>query len=66
MKSLQDTFLFYNSGMTLSGKLKCPWETAVNLTALCLQAELGEHELPEHTPEHVSEFQFIPNQREVM
>ncbi|XP_020145011.2 band 4.1-like protein 4B isoform X1 [Microcebus murinus] len=50
----------------LSGKLKCPYETAVELAALCLQAELGECELPEHTPELVSEFRFIPNQTEVM
>uniref|UniRef100_A0A8C6QR04 Erythrocyte membrane protein band 4.1 like 4b n=1 Tax=Nannospalax galili TaxID=1026970 RepID=A0A8C6QR04_NANGA len=50
----------------LSGKLKCPYETAVELAALCLQAELGECELPEHTPELVSEFRFIPNQSEAM
>ncbi|XP_075823287.1 band 4.1-like protein 4B isoform X2 [Microtus pennsylvanicus] len=50
----------------LSGKLKCPYETAVELAALCLQAELGECELPEHTPELVSEFRFIPNQTEAM
>ncbi|XP_057576874.1 band 4.1-like protein 4B isoform X2 [Hippopotamus amphibius kiboko] len=50
----------------LSGKLKCPYETAVELAALCLQAELGECELPEHTPELVSEFRFIPSQTEAM
>ncbi|KAM4876302.1 band 4.1-like protein 4B isoform 4-T4 [Thomomys bottae] len=50
----------------LSGKLKCPYETAVELAALCLQAELGECELPEHSPELVSEFRFIPNQTEAM
>ncbi|XP_060055024.1 band 4.1-like protein 4B isoform X3 [Erinaceus europaeus] len=50
----------------LSGKLKCPYETAVELAALCLQAELGECEPPEHTPELVSEFRFIPNQTEAM
>ncbi|XP_028909522.1 band 4.1-like protein 4B isoform X3 [Ornithorhynchus anatinus] len=50
----------------LSGKLKCPYETAVELAALCLQAELGECEQPEHTPELVSEFRFIPNQTEAM
>ncbi|KAF4019583.1 hypothetical protein G4228_011248 [Cervus hanglu yarkandensis] len=47
-------------------RLKCPYETAVELAALCLQAELGECELPEHTPELVSEFRFIPNQTEAM
>ncbi|XP_048367143.1 band 4.1-like protein 4B isoform X2 [Sphaerodactylus townsendi] len=50
----------------LSGKLKCPYETAVELAALCLQAELGECEHPEHTPELVSEFRFTPNQTETM
>lgn len=33
---------------------------------LNLAAELGECELPEHTPELVSEFRFIPNQTEAM
>nr|XP_033786517.1 band 4.1-like protein 4B isoform X3 [Geotrypetes seraphini] len=50
----------------LSGKLKCPYETAVDLASLCLQAELGECEQPHHTPELVSEFRFIPNQTEAM
>nr|DBA24684.1 TPA: hypothetical protein GDO54_012310 [Pyxicephalus adspersus] len=50
----------------LTGKLKCPYETAVELAAWCLQAELGECELSEHTPELVSEFRFIPNQTESM
>ncbi|KAB0373212.1 hypothetical protein FD755_014871, partial [Muntiacus reevesi] len=35
-------------------------------TAASLPAELGECELPEHTPELVSEFRFIPNQTEAM
>uniref|UniRef100_A0A8C5T2Q3 Erythrocyte membrane protein band 4.1 like 4B n=1 Tax=Malurus cyaneus samueli TaxID=2593467 RepID=A0A8C5T2Q3_9PASS len=47
-------------------RLKCPYETAVELAALCLQAELGECEHPEHTPELVSEFRFAPNQTEAM
>uniref|UniRef100_A0A8D0DLI4 Erythrocyte membrane protein band 4.1 like 4B n=1 Tax=Salvator merianae TaxID=96440 RepID=A0A8D0DLI4_SALMN len=50
----------------LSGKLKCPYETVVELAALCLQAELGDCELPEHTPELVSEFRFVPNQTETL
>ncbi|XP_073534583.1 band 4.1-like protein 4B isoform X3 [Phyllobates terribilis] len=50
----------------LSGKLKCPYETSVELAAFCLQAELGECEHPEHTPELVSEFRFIPNQTEAI
>ncbi|XP_077348042.1 band 4.1-like protein 4B isoform X1 [Lithobates pipiens] len=50
----------------LTGKLKCPYETTVELAAWCLQAELGECEPSEHTPELVSEFRFIPNQTESM
>uniref|UniRef100_A0A8C5UKW9 Erythrocyte membrane protein band 4.1 like 4B n=1 Tax=Microcebus murinus TaxID=30608 RepID=A0A8C5UKW9_MICMU len=38
----------------------------VFLPFMKLAAELGECELPEHTPELVSEFRFIPNQTEVM
>lgn len=36
------------------------------LPSMKLTAELGECELPEHTPELVSEFRFIPNQTEAM
>ncbi|XP_062813046.1 band 4.1-like protein 4B isoform X2 [Anolis carolinensis] len=50
----------------LSGKLKCPYETAVELAALCLQAELGDCEILEHDPELVSEFRFSRNQTEAM
>lgn len=38
----------------------------VFLPLMKLAAELGECELPEHTPELVSEFRFIPNQTEAM
>lgn len=38
----------------------------VFLPFMKLAAELGECELPEHTPELVSEFRFIPNQTEAM
>lgn len=38
----------------------------VFLLLVTLAAELGECELPEHTPELVSEFRFIPNQTEAM
>ncbi|XP_069075693.1 band 4.1-like protein 4B [Pleurodeles waltl] len=50
----------------LSGKLQCPYETSVELAAWCLQAELGECDPPDHTPELVSEFRFIPGQTEAM
>uniref|UniRef100_H3A3I5 Erythrocyte membrane protein band 4.1 like 4B n=1 Tax=Latimeria chalumnae TaxID=7897 RepID=H3A3I5_LATCH len=50
----------------LSGKLKCPHDVAVDLAAFCLQAELGDCEPPEHSPELVSEFRFTPKQSEAM
>ncbi|XP_072572326.1 band 4.1-like protein 4B isoform X3 [Paramormyrops kingsleyae] len=50
----------------LSGKLKCPYDIAVELAALCLQSELGDCDPMEHSPELVSEFRFIPKQTEVM
>uniref|UniRef100_A0A8D0C3Q4 Band 4.1-like protein 5 n=1 Tax=Salvator merianae TaxID=96440 RepID=A0A8D0C3Q4_SALMN len=50
----------------LSGKLECPFETAVQLAAYTLQAELGDHDPAEHVPDIVSEFRFVPNQTEQM
>ncbi|XP_072816927.1 band 4.1-like protein 5 isoform X2 [Vicugna pacos] len=50
----------------LSGKLECPFETAVQLAAYNLQAELGDYDLAEHSPELVSEFRFVPIQTEEM
>ncbi|XP_048185772.1 band 4.1-like protein 5 isoform X2 [Perognathus longimembris pacificus] len=50
----------------LSGKLECPFETAVQLAAYNLQAELGDYDLAEHSPEIVSEFRFVPTQTEEM
>ncbi|KAM3835922.1 band 4.1-like protein 5 [Diretmus argenteus] len=50
----------------LSGKLECPFETAVELAAFALQAELGDCDPAEHGLDLVSEFRFIPNQSEDM
>ncbi|XP_042325319.1 band 4.1-like protein 5 isoform X2 [Sceloporus undulatus] len=50
----------------LSGKLECPFETAVQLAAYMLQAELGDYDPAEHIPDIVSEFRFVPNQTEEM
>nr|XP_033800851.1 band 4.1-like protein 5 [Geotrypetes seraphini] len=50
----------------LSGKLDCPFDTAVQLAAYALQAELGDFDPAEHTPEVVSEFRFVPSQTEEM
>ncbi|XP_039175293.1 band 4.1-like protein 5 [Crotalus tigris] len=50
----------------LSGKLECPFETAVQLAAYMLQAELGDYDPIEHIPDIVSEFRFVPSQSEEM
>uniref|UniRef100_A0A803SUX6 Band 4.1-like protein 5 n=1 Tax=Anolis carolinensis TaxID=28377 RepID=A0A803SUX6_ANOCA len=50
----------------LSGKLECPFETAVQLAAYMLQAELGDYDPAEHIPDIVSEFRFVPSQTEEM
>ncbi|XP_032817318.2 band 4.1-like protein 5 isoform X2 [Petromyzon marinus] len=50
----------------LSGKLECPFETAVQLATYSLQAELGDCDPVEHNPALVSEFRFIPSQSEEM
>ncbi|KAK6619861.1 hypothetical protein RUM44_006261 [Polyplax serrata] len=46
------------------GKLECPYQTAIQLSALALQSELGDYEEEYHTPGTVSEFRFVPNQTE--
>uniref|UniRef100_G3NYA7 Erythrocyte membrane protein band 4.1 like 5 n=1 Tax=Gasterosteus aculeatus aculeatus TaxID=481459 RepID=G3NYA7_GASAC len=48
----------------LSGKLECPFDTAVELAAFSLQAELGDCDPLEHNLDLVSEFRFTPNQTE--
>ncbi|KAF1595919.1 UNVERIFIED_CONTAM: Band 4.1-like protein 5, partial [Eudyptes robustus] len=48
----------------LSGKLECPFDTAVQLAAYNMQAELGDYDPAEHVPELVSEFRFVPTQTE--
>ncbi|NXQ88635.1 E41L5 protein, partial [Nyctibius grandis] len=50
----------------LSGKLECPFDTAVQLAAYNVQAELGDYDPAEHVPELVSEFRFVPTQTEEM
>ncbi|KAL0963930.1 hypothetical protein UPYG_G00315480 [Umbra pygmaea] len=50
----------------LSGKLECPFDTAVELAAFALQAELGDCDPAEHALDLVSEFRFMPEQTESM
>ncbi|XP_072435987.1 band 4.1-like protein 5 isoform X2 [Chiloscyllium punctatum] len=50
----------------LSGKLECPFDTSVQLSAYAIQAEVGDCDVSEHGPDFVSEFRFVPNQTEEM
>uniref|UniRef100_A0A672TGG8 Band 4.1-like protein 5 n=1 Tax=Sinocyclocheilus grahami TaxID=75366 RepID=A0A672TGG8_SINGR len=50
----------------LSGKLECPFDTAVELASYALQAELGDCDPAEHGLDLVSEFRFISDQTEEM
>ncbi|XP_051866819.1 band 4.1-like protein 5 isoform X2 [Pristis pectinata] len=50
----------------LSGKLDCPYDTSVQLSAYAIQAEMGDCDPSEHGPDLVSEFRFVPNQEEEM
>uniref|UniRef100_A0A8P4GBP6 Band 4.1-like protein 5 n=1 Tax=Dicentrarchus labrax TaxID=13489 RepID=A0A8P4GBP6_DICLA len=44
--------------------LECPFETAVELAAFSLQAELGDCDPLDHNVDLVTEFRFVPNQTE--
>uniref|UniRef100_A0A8D0CLQ5 Erythrocyte membrane protein band 4.1 like 5 n=1 Tax=Scleropages formosus TaxID=113540 RepID=A0A8D0CLQ5_SCLFO len=47
-------------------RLECPFDTAVELAAFSLQAELGDFDPAEHNLDLVSEFRFVPDQMEEM
>uniref|UniRef100_A0A3Q4HNQ0 Erythrocyte membrane protein band 4.1 like 5 n=1 Tax=Neolamprologus brichardi TaxID=32507 RepID=A0A3Q4HNQ0_NEOBR len=47
-------------------RLECPFDTAVELAAFSLQAELGDCDPLEHNLDLVSEFRFMPEQTEEM
>ncbi|XP_044598319.1 band 4.1-like protein 5, partial [Cotesia glomerata] len=50
----------------LEGKLHCPHNVAIQLSALALQSELGDYDSSIHTAATVSEFRFVPGQTEEM
>lgn len=50
----------------LVGKLPCPVETAIELSAFALQSELGDYDPEQHTAGVISEFRFVPDQTEEM
>ncbi|CAF3151614.1 unnamed protein product [Rotaria socialis] len=47
-----------------TGKLDCPSGSDVELAALTMQAELGDHSSTEHSVETISEFRFLPDDRQ--
>ncbi|XP_038646235.1 band 4.1-like protein 5 [Scyliorhinus canicula] len=48
----------------LSGKLECPFDITVQLSAYAIQAEVGDCDPSEHGPDFVSEFRYVPDQTE--
>ncbi|XP_066543437.1 tyrosine-protein phosphatase non-receptor type 4 isoform X2 [Amia ocellicauda] len=45
----------------LTGRLPCPYNTAVLLASYAVQSELGDYKHSEHLPGYLSEYGFIPN-----
>uniref|UniRef100_A0A1I8HS95 protein-tyrosine-phosphatase n=1 Tax=Macrostomum lignano TaxID=282301 RepID=A0A1I8HS95_9PLAT len=46
----------------LSGRLLCPYDTAVLLASYALQSELGDYNAEQHRDGYVGDFRFLPNQ----
>ncbi|XP_051542350.1 band 4.1-like protein 4 isoform X2 [Myxocyprinus asiaticus] len=48
----------------LQGRLPCPFNISAQLAALAIQSELGDYDPYKHTPGYVSEYRFVPDQKE--
>ncbi|XP_057177382.1 band 4.1-like protein 4 isoform X1 [Triplophysa rosa] len=48
----------------LQGRLPCPFDISTQLGALAIQSELGDYDPYKHTPGYVSEYRFVPDQKE--
>ncbi|XP_071588060.1 band 4.1-like protein 4A isoform X3 [Heliangelus exortis] len=48
----------------LQGRLPCPFNTAAQLGAYIIQSELGDYDPYKHTAGYVSEYRFVPDQKE--
>lgn len=46
----------------LTGRLPCPYETAVELASLAVQSECGDYDPQQHNVGFISEFHFVPDQ----
>ncbi|XP_015193037.1 band 4.1-like protein 4 isoform X1 [Lepisosteus oculatus] len=50
----------------LQGRLPCPFNTSAQLAAYAIQSELGDYDPYKHTAGYVSEYRFVPDQKEEM
>ncbi|KAL1267173.1 hypothetical protein QQF64_002848, partial [Cirrhinus molitorella] len=48
----------------LQGRLPCPFNISTQLGALAIQSELGDYDPYKHTAGYVSEYRFVPDQKE--
>lgn len=48
----------------LQGRLPCPLNIAAQLGAYAIQSELGDYDPFKHTANYVSEYRFVPDQKE--
>ncbi|XP_051971659.1 band 4.1-like protein 4 isoform X2 [Xyrauchen texanus] len=48
----------------LQGRLPCPFNISAQLAALAIQSELGDYDPYKHTAGYVSEYRFVPDQKE--
>ncbi|KAL7846570.1 hypothetical protein SRHO_G00215500 [Serrasalmus rhombeus] len=48
----------------LQGRLPCPFNISAQMAALAIQSELGDYDPYRHMPGYVSEYRFVPDQKE--
>ncbi|XP_060765174.1 band 4.1-like protein 4 isoform X3 [Neoarius graeffei] len=48
----------------LQGRLPCPFSVSAQMAALAIQSELGDYDPYKHMPGYVSEYRFVPDQKE--
>ncbi|XP_062870060.1 band 4.1-like protein 4 [Trichomycterus rosablanca] len=48
----------------LQGRLPCPLNVSTQMAALAIQSELGDYDPYKHVPGYVSEYRFVPDQKE--
>ncbi|MGH0186761.1 UNVERIFIED_CONTAM: hypothetical protein FKN15_022328 [Acipenser sinensis] len=57
-------FLLQVKQDVLQGRLPCPFNIAAQLGAYAIQSELGDYDPYKHTAGYVSEYRFVPDQKE--